>query len=75
MEKFQSDGMQVIGEKLLIGQLAPWVTWERYLAFRAHFVSRVKRRNGRGPNGRAVDGAENDPNTGRILHNLWLFSR
>ena len=24
---------------------------------------------------RAVDGAENDPNTGRILHNLWLFSR
>ena len=24
---------------------------------------------------RAVDGAENDPNAGRILHNLWLFSR
>ena len=27
MGKHQSDRMQVIGEKLLIGQLAPWVTW------------------------------------------------
>ena len=28
MGKHQSDRMQVIGGKLLIGQLAPWVTWD-----------------------------------------------
>ena len=29
----------------------------------------------RGGRNRAVDGAENEQNTVRILHNLWLFSR
>ena len=28
MGKHQSDRSQVIGGKLLIGQLAPWVTWD-----------------------------------------------
>ena len=28
MGKYQSDRMQVIGGKLLTGQLAPWVTWD-----------------------------------------------
>ena len=28
MENHQSDRSQVIGGKLLIGQLAPWVTWD-----------------------------------------------
>ena len=42
MGKYQSDRMQVIGGKLLIGQLAPWVTWESDTDVRC-FVARSAR--------------------------------
>ena len=33
MGKYQSDTMQVTGGELLIGQLAPWVTWDIWHIF------------------------------------------
>ena len=35
--KYQLDRSQVIGEEILIGQLAPWVTWDIW-----HFLWKVE---------------------------------